>query len=226
MSNPFYQDNLVTIYHKDFMEQTEIEEGSVNAVITDPPYGSKMEWDNATWGFQEAWLSLCHSLLGDTGIIYFFFAPLKLRRILGIAENLFKLQNVLVWHHANLFGHGTSYGKARWKSTWEAIIYASKEYPPKLRAFERTGAGFDVFNAPYASKRHRATKPEDVITRLILASTEIDDLILEPFLGSGTVAWCCKKLGRKCVAYDREEEFCEMSADRCRQTVMSLGEVV
>ncbi|KKL72441.1 hypothetical protein LCGC14_2084950, partial [marine sediment metagenome] len=49
-----------------------------------------------------------------------------------------------------------------------------------------------------------------------------DQVILDPFLGSGTTAYCAKKLNRKCIGIEIEEKYCEIAANRCRQSVMEL----
>ena len=47
-------------------------------------------------------------------------------------------------------------------------------------------------------------------------------IILDPFLGSGTTAFCAKKLNRKCIGIEIEEKYCEIAATRCSQMVMEL----
>ena len=69
---------------------------------------------------------------------------------------------------------------------------------------------------------HTTQKPVLVINKLIHISTNIGDLILDPFLGSGTTAYCAKKLNRKCIGIEIEEKYCEMAAKRCSQMVFDL----
>ena len=54
----------------------------------------------------------------------------------------------------------------------------------------------------------------------ILACFPSKNLIL--FLGSGTTAYCAKKLNRKCIGIEIEEKYCEIAANRCSQSVMEL----
>ena len=64
---------------------------------------------------------------------------------------------------------------------------------------------------------HPAQKPEKLIAKLILASTDPGDLVLDPFSGSGTTAATAKKLGRKFTAIERELDYCCLALERIRR---------
>ncbi len=61
---------------------------------------------------------------------------------------------------------------------------------------------------------HPAQKPEKLIAKLVLASSNPSDFVLDPFLGSGTTAVVCKKLGRRFLGIEQEFEYCCWSAKR------------
>jgi site-specific DNA-methyltransferase (adenine-specific) len=61
---------------------------------------------------------------------------------------------------------------------------------------------------------HPTQKPEKLIAKLILASSQKGDLIFDPFLGSGTTAVVAKKLGRHYCGAEREHEYCLLSQKR------------
>jgi site-specific DNA-methyltransferase (adenine-specific) len=61
---------------------------------------------------------------------------------------------------------------------------------------------------------HPAQKPEKLAAKLILASSNIGDIVFDPFLGSGTTAAAAKKLGRHFVGIEREAEYAAISAKR------------
>lgn len=63
-------------------------------------------------------------------------------------------------------------------------------------------------------QNHPTPKPEGMIERMILASSNPGDLVLDLFSGTGTTAYCAKKLGRDFVACDNDEYYCSMIRER------------
>lgn len=61
---------------------------------------------------------------------------------------------------------------------------------------------------------HPAQYPEELVERVILAGTNKGDIVLDPFMGSGTTAAVAKKLGRKYVGYEIVEDYCRIANDR------------
>lgn len=55
---------------------------------------------------------------------------------------------------------------------------------------------------------HPTQKPEKLIAKLVLASSHAGDVVFDPFLGSGTTAVVCKKLGRRFVGVEQNTEYC------------------
>jgi DNA modification methylase len=70
---------------------------------------------------------------------------------------------------------------------------------------------------------HPAVFPEQLANDHIRSWSNPNNLILDPFLGSGTTAYCAKKLNRKCIGIEIEEKYCEIAARRCSQDVMRLN---
>jgi len=69
---------------------------------------------------------------------------------------------------------------------------------------------------------HPAMFPQKLASRCILGWSNPDDLVLDPFLGSGTTCYCAKKLNRYSIGIEIEERYCEIAALRCCQEVMEL----
>ncbi len=61
---------------------------------------------------------------------------------------------------------------------------------------------------------HPTQKPEKLIAKLILASSKSGDVVLDPFLGSGTTSVVAKKLGRRFIGIEKEEEYCLFAEKR------------
>jgi site-specific DNA-methyltransferase (adenine-specific) len=64
---------------------------------------------------------------------------------------------------------------------------------------------------------HPAPFPEELPRRLIKLFSFREDVVLDPFLGSGTTCWVAKTLGRRSIGVDIDPGYCKIAADRCRQ---------
>ena len=63
---------------------------------------------------------------------------------------------------------------------------------------------------------HPAQYPEELIERIIKVGTNPGDLVLDPFMGSGTTAVVAKKLGRQYVGYELEKEYIKIAENRLK----------
>lgn len=82
---------------------------------------------------------------------------------------------------------------------------------------------WDDISVPFWSMpentNHPTQKPEKLIAKLILASSEAGDVVFDPFLGSGTTSVVAKKLGRKYCGIEINEEYCLWAEKRLAQAV-------
>ena len=69
---------------------------------------------------------------------------------------------------------------------------------------------------------HQTQKPEQLMCELVSLFSNPDDLILDPFAGSGTTAVAAKRLGRRCILIEREERYCDVAAKRLSQGALDL----
>jgi len=67
---------------------------------------------------------------------------------------------------------------------------------------------------------HPTEKPRSIIQKYIQVSSNPNDLILDPFLGSGTTARACKDLGRNFIGFELSEKYCAIADGRLRQEVL------
>ena len=215
---PYYQDEWVTIYHGDCREILPTLE-KVDLVLTDPDYNAKNIGPNEREyekgmpaldadgykAFCKEWFELVISLTEDV-----VFTS-------GIANiwNYPEARWVLCWHKPA----AVSFNRMGGFNAWEPILVYGKP-------FKRLPQDYLYFNTLNFTKgperNHPCPKPPSLWEHLI--SLLKDGIILDPFLGSGTTAYCAKKLNRKCIGIEIEEKYCEIAAKRCSQGVFNFTE--
>ena len=194
-------------------------DGCVDLVLTDPPYElGKGAWDKlVSW----AWLDEARRLLVDGGAIYCFWSCKDIPTIQPEIEKRFDLKNVCVWHYPN----GVSPKANDWYAvTWEACLYATKGKGNYniFRNFSRFAKNnFDVWRIPTPQsqwkaepKIHPAQKPEALLMRIVGASSNEGNLILDPFMGSGTTAVAADRLCRRFFGCDINKDYVDMALKR------------
>ena len=91
--------------------------------------------------------------------------------------------------------------------------------------------GQDIRNVPHKASstprinQHPTIKPLKLMSYLITLGSREGDVILDPFLGSGTTCLAAKMLNRKCIGIDIKKGYCEIAARRCVQTIMDFRSV-
>ena len=220
----YFETKLGVLYLGDALEVLRsLPSGSVDLVIADPPYNSKLEWDKKNDEWQFLWLEEVKRVMKEGASLYIFFAPLNMYGVEGWIRKNLTLKNVMVWFHPNLYGAGLSYGEDRWKNSWDVIFYAvkgekakhGKKVAEEGYKLNSKGGGFDVMVYPQPRPLlHKAQKPLELVMKLVHCSSNERDVVLDPFLGSGTTAVACEKLRRRWIGIEIEKEFCEVAKKR------------
>ena len=73
------------------------------------------------------------------------------------------------------------------------------------------------------NRLHPNEKPLELVKKFIAWHSSPDDMILDPFMVSGTTLRAAKDLGRRAIGIELEEKYCEIAVNRLRQEVMKLG---
>ena len=180
--------------------------------------------------FTRQWLSGCHRVLTNNGSIYISCTYHNIAEVMLILKQLgFKINNVITWQKTNampnmtkrVFTHSTEFviwavkGK-KWVFNYEAI----KDINPERQKDGNKKQMRDVWPLPlvqgkerirYTNKRaiHPTQKPEEMLKRIIIASSLEGDLVLDPFMGSGTTAFVAKSLKRKWIGIEKEKKYIE-----------------
>jgi site-specific DNA-methyltransferase (adenine-specific) len=212
---PYYQDDAVVIYHADCRDILPlIPDKSIDLVLTDLPYAN-----NTDYGiYLDTKENLC-------GLIDTAFPQIKrVGNLVGITTgigNMFdypKPDWCLCWYIGQNGQLSTQWGF----NCWQPILVWGKD-PYLARGLGRRADAIKHEPEKPDNYRHPCSKPVKTWSKLVMRlSPEANQLILDPFLGSGTTAYCAKKLGRKCIGIEIEEKYCEIAAKRCSQTVMRL----
>lgn len=204
----------------------------------------KSTGDEAYGAWLDSWLRLCVPLLKPTAGIYICGDWRSSSAIQGIGSTYFKLQNRITWEREKGRGAKRNWKNAAediWFFTvsddftfnLDAVKQRRRVIAPyrengKPKDWDESTAGnyrdthpsniWTDMTVPFWSMPentdHPTQKPEKLLAKIILASTDPGDLILDPFAGSGTTAVVAKKLGRDFVAIEADEEYCLLAAKR------------
>ena len=214
---PYYSEDGITIYHGDCREILP-HLPKVDLVLTDPPYGVGIDYEGTYEDTPETLrqllsdtLPLMHQVAEDKPILVFGAAPIRcLAVVIG-----FNPDRMLVWEPRFTLSCVISNGLAwRWHPIW------CWNLPKKTE-----GLWKDALDDPcdgHNSWKHKGTKPLRLIKRLAIAFSVDSDLILDPFMGSGTTLVAAKQLGRRAIGIEIEEKYCEIAVERLAQGVLDL----
>lgn len=189
---------------------------SPDLVIADPPYSTEL--DN-TVEFARGWISPLVETIGDRGRAFIFIGAYanELEAYLNALSGLNVLGRVqiLPWSYKNTLGQTPN---EQYKQNWQAVLFIQSDPPTELDC-PKTSEQWAVqdINAPDArngTRYHRWQKPEELIRRFIRHTTSEDDLVVDPFVGTGTTVLAAADLGREAIGADKDPEMLEIAEER------------
>jgi len=186
---------------------------SVDCIITDPPYGTKTnQRDSFMVGefsnIMPLILPELFRVLKNDGCFYCFTSWSMMSDWLLRYQQYFKLQNIIVWDKQR---HSGCYSSQSWQFTWEGIFYGIKGKRKIVKYMP------DVITSNEKGRRVAMQKPVDILVKLMEASTNEGDLILDPFMGSGSTAVACKTAKRDFIGFEINPKFKKMADDRLKE---------
>lgn len=190
----------------------------------------KGDWDKSMSqedinAFNLEWLSLCRDKLKDNGTIWISGTYHNIFSVANCLTQLgYKILNVITWAKTN---PPPNVSCRYFTFSTEFIIWArKKENVPHFYNYELmkqingNTQMTDVWRlpaiAPWEKKcgKHPTQKPLGLLSRIIMASTNVGAWILDPFAGSSTTGIAANLLGRRFLGIERENEFAEISKAR------------
>jgi len=185
--------------------------------------------------FTHEWLQGCRRVLKDTGAIWVIGSYHNIYRVGSIMQDLgFWTLNDIVWVKNNPMPnfHGVRFTNAHETLIWAQKIkghrYTFNYQTMKAMNNETNGNGGLQMRSDWrlplckgkerlqnnGEKAHPTQKPEALLERVIISSSNISDIVLDPFFGSGTTGAVAKRLGRHWIGIESEEGYISIAQQR------------
>jgi len=220
-------------------EMGKIRSNSVDLIIADPPYNLGKDYGNDSdtkefenyIDFTKKWIFEAKRILKPTGTIYIFMGFKFISYIYQILErdlNLF-FNNWICWHYTQGIGKRKGFSP---RHDDILMFTKSKNFTFNLdeirvpQKFYRSinnmrganpGDVWEFSHVHYCNgdrQKHPTQKPEGLIERIILSSSNIGDLVVDPFSGSGTTLRVSQQLRRNCIGIEINSQYVELTKIR------------
>lgn len=217
----------------------ELPDNSINLIVADPPYNLGKDYGNNhdLKGFDDyleftrQWTSEAKRVLKNDGSIYVFMGVRFISYLYDILDREQELffNSWVVWHYTQGLGKTKGFSPRHddilvfnktknFKFNLDDVRVPQKYY--RARNNMRGANPGDVWKFSHVHysnpnrQNHPTQKPEGLIERMILASSDKGDTVLDPFSGSGTTLRVCQQLERKGVGFELNPEYVEMTKAR------------
>lgn len=201
-----------TLYLGDCLEiLPTLDKGSIDAVVTDPPYGVGLRNGDVDGHRSDRWDSIIGDQNQEAGIAVLTWAEAVCVPTIAFSSPWKPWpgawRNLIVWDKGDAVGGGGDIATCL-KRTWELIHVARNR---KMRG-ARIGSVWRYPITPQAVVVHICAKPVALMSALIDRFT--DGAIIDPFMGSGSTGVACVTSGRKFVGIEIEERYFDIACRR------------
>src|SRR4051812_47395320 len=194
------------------------------------------DWDkfasfSAYDDFTRAWLLACRRIMKPAATLWVIGSYHSIFRVGTILQDLgFWILNDVVWRKTNPMPNfrGRRFTNAHETLIWAAKSREQKSYTFNYEAMKALNDELQMrsdWNLPICSggerlkdengdKAHSTQKPEALLHRVILASTNAGDVVLDPFFGSGTTGAVAKRLSRRFIGIERDPAYVQLARKR------------
>ena len=196
-------------------------------------FGSLADYDR----FTRAWAAECRRLLRPDGAIWVIGSYHNIFRLGAILQDLgFWILNDIVWRKTNPM---PNFRGARFTNAHETLIWAARSPRSRYRFnYHALKSANDELQMrsdwliPVCggqerlregrAKAHPTQKPEALLYRVLMATSEAGETVLDPFFGTGTTGAMARLLGRRFIGIEREARYCALARGRIA-SVLPLG---
>jgi len=174
--------------------------------------------------FTRAWLTACRRVMKPNATLWVIGSYHNIFRVGAILQDLgFWILNDVIWRKSNPM---PNFRGRRFTNAHETLIWASRDAAARQYTFNyealKAGnediqvrsdwtlalcTGEERLKGADGKKLHPTQKPEALLARVILASSRPDDLVLDPFCGTGTTGAVAKRLGRRFIGIERDPVY-------------------
>lgn len=230
---------------------SQMRDKSVNLVVTDPPYNLSKDYGNNSdklefnryLDFSKEWLSHAKRVLTDDGTIYICMGMRYISYIYSILEQELGMffNSWITWHYTQGIGKTKGFSPRHddilmfTKNPSNFIfnlddVRVPQKYYRSINNMRGANPGnvWEFSHVHYCNKNRKAhptQKPEALFERMILASSNIGDVVLDPFCGSGTALRVCQQTNRSCIGIDINPEYIEMTNARLQEQFVGFDSI-
>ena len=215
----------ITILQGDCLEiMKTFDDNQFDLCLTDPPYGinyqsnmravsdkfSVLENDDnemRLYTYPEM-----YRILQDNSVAIVFCSFKNYAEDYIELQKIFDIKNAIIWSKG---GGGIGDLKHSLLTDYEIAIVAHRGQCEIVG--KRLGSVWQFNKVDPNKMTHPTEKPVDLMSRLIRKYSKEGDTVLDPFLGSGTTAVACERMGRNCVGIEISPEYCEIARKRVQQ---------
>lgn len=231
-------------------EMKKLPTASFDLIIADPPYNLGKDYGNESdskqfseyISFTREWTTEAQRLLKPTGTLYVFMGFRFISYLYQILEKDQQLlfNNWICWHYTQGIGKKKGFSPRHddiLMFTKAEQFYFNLDDIRVPQKFYRSinnmrganpGDVWEFSHVHYCNENrqdHPTQKPEGLMERMILASSRENDMVLDPFSGSGTTARVCQQLNRNCTAIEINEEYVSQTKERLKKSFTGFDSI-
>lgn len=236
-------DKIIDIRQGDSLELFKaIKSNSVDLIVADPPYNLNKDYGNKSDSrsfddyiqFTKNWTAEAKRALKPTGTMYIFMGFRFISYLYQILEkdNQLLFNNWICWFYTQGIGKKKGFSPRHddilmfTKSDKFIFNLDNIKVPQKFYRSVNNMRGAnpgDVWEFSHIHycqenrQNHPTQKPEGLIERMVLASSDEKSLVLDPFSGSGTTLRVCQQLKRNCIGFELNPDYVEMTKKRLKE---------